>query len=161
MHILTSSNEQLTTIRRDDGTIIMSLHKGITDLDGANLDHADLRGIQAEGLVCMEASFREANLDGADLYWIIAAGAIFDAANLQRTIMRGGNLTDASFIAANLTNADLSEDNVGGATDLRGANLETAELMGTNFRGARYDQRTAFPKGFDPRDHSMKLFGEV
>ena len=51
----------------------------------------------------------------------------------------------ADLSGANLVGADLSETNLCGA-DLRDANLIRVDLT-----GARYDSRTVWPEGFDPR----------
>jgi len=56
---------------------------------------------------------------------------------------------------ASLKNANLSRDNVGGFTQLQGANLTGANVSGTNFEGAEYDDETVFPESFDPKKHKM------
>jgi uncharacterized protein YjbI with pentapeptide repeats len=56
-----------------------------------------------------------------------------------------------------LTEADLSDDNLGGATHLRQANLYGATLHGTRLTGAWYDQSTRLPDGFNPEAAGMVL----
>jgi uncharacterized protein YjbI with pentapeptide repeats len=48
----------------------------------------------------------------------------------------------------------LPEPNVGGSTQLQGANLTGAKISGANFKGAD-DDETLFPEGFDPKKHKM------
>lgn len=40
---------------------------------------------------------------------------------------------------------------------LVGADLTGAKLAGTKLVGARYDSRTRWPQGFDPRKHGALL----
>src|SRR5439155_7524193 len=60
--------------------------------------------------------------------------------------LRNADLTGADLRGASLRNADLT------GADLRGASLHGAILT-----GARYDARTRWPPGFDPKRHGAKL----
>jgi uncharacterized protein YjbI with pentapeptide repeats len=59
------------------------------------------------------------------------------------------------FREATLDGANLGMDNVGGRTQLQGADLRGASLLNTCFNGALYDESTKFPDKFDPRAHVM------
>jgi uncharacterized protein YjbI with pentapeptide repeats len=58
-----------------------------------------------------------------------------------------------------LRNADLGRDNLGGSTSLQGANLADAILNRAKLSGAKYDDRTIFPRGFAP--HAAGMIEEV
>jgi uncharacterized protein YjbI with pentapeptide repeats len=111
-------------------------------LEGANFSGADLS---------------DANLEGGDLYW-----AIFFQANLQRCRLNHANLAGGDFKNANLSYADLSDaylgkDNLGGVSQLEGANLSNCQTERTVFFGATYNNETIFPVGLNPIDHNMRL----
>jgi uncharacterized protein YjbI with pentapeptide repeats len=98
-----------------------------------------------ECAVLMQARLTGANLRGAAL-----AGASLAAAHLA-----GAHLDQADLVGADLTSACL----VG--ADLRGANLAAAcltraNLDGAALAGARYDQRTEWPTGFNPAAHGAR-----
>jgi hypothetical protein len=86
-----------------------------TNLRGAILHEADLRGVDLHG-----ANLREAHLCKT---------------NLRRTNLHGANLHEADLRGAILYGADLREANLHGAT-LYGANLREADLYGANLYGA-------------------------
>jgi len=85
-----------------------------------------------------------------DQYGEHVAAVYFQGADL-----RGSNLRDASLVGANLRRANLGADNLGGTTSLQGTNLAEAVLEGANMLGARIDDRTVFPAGFDPNAMGM------
>jgi uncharacterized protein YjbI with pentapeptide repeats len=47
--------------------------------------------------------------------------------------------------------------NLGGSTQLQGADLRGADLTGAVLNGAEYDERTQFPEGFRPDASGMIL----
>jgi uncharacterized protein YjbI with pentapeptide repeats len=53
-------------------------------------------------------------------------------------------LRDANLIGVDLGLSDLSN------VDLRGADLLNADLETSDLKGARYDEQTRWPSGFDP-----------
>ena len=85
------------------------------DLQRANLSQADLRGAQ-----CVQTNLRNANLSGANL----------QGANMLAASLEGAVLHEVNFTASNLRAANLRR------TDLRGVNFRAAVLVGTNFAGA-------------------------
>ena len=94
------------------------------DLQGANPSAANLEGVNLEG----------ANLEGANLY----------KANLKGANLSGASLPNVDFRGANLTGADLSQAN------LTGADLREADLKGANLQRATANERTDWPKDFNP-----------
>jgi uncharacterized protein YjbI with pentapeptide repeats len=113
---------------------------------------AAFSGLCAPGL---KFTLRFQNLRGADLYWAMLQGTDLSGCNLEGADLRGANLRDALLVGANLRNADLSRDNLGGSTSLQGANLADAILNGAKLSGAKYDDRTIFPRGSSPRAAGM------
>ena len=73
--------------------------------------------------------------------------------------LRGANPRDALLVGTNLRNADLSRDNLGGSTSLQGASLADAVLNRAKLSGAKYGDRTIFPRGFSP--HAAGMIEEV
>jgi len=148
---------QMKVIKDREGRLLHELAEGNEVLDDLDLTGAQLSGIIAEGLCCMDTKFIRADLRGADLYWAMARGADFRGADLSGASFRGANLKDCNFSEANLTNADFSTNNLGSSTRLQGAVLQEAIMTGARFDAAEFDHRTVFPDGFDPMTHSMKL----
>ncbi len=101
----------------------------------ANLQEADLIGINLSGADLAGAKLSEANLIGADL----------TLANLTHARLRGANLRGADLSGADLSNANLSEVNLSGAilrktilneTVLYYANLSESNLIGADLNKA-------------------------
>ncbi|UCC52976.1 MAG: pentapeptide repeat-containing protein, partial [Anaerolineaceae bacterium] len=72
---------------------------------------------------------------GADLRW----------ANLKLADLSKANLSEANLSGANLEKADLS------GADLRGTVIFEVNLSWTDITGAIYDERTTWPKEFNPK----------
>jgi uncharacterized protein YjbI with pentapeptide repeats len=87
----------------------------VLQLEGANLDHADLT----------EFRLRDASLRGADLR----------GADLQGSDLSGSDLSYADLRGVNLTNADLSAANLSGANLLPYDEQEPARLSFYNLKG--------------------------
>ena len=117
---------------------------------------ADFSGLCAPGL---KSTLRVQNLRGANMYWAMLQGADLSGCNLEGADLRGANLRDALLVGTNLRNADLSRDNLGGSASLQGANLADAILNRAKLSGAKYDDRTIFPRGFSP--HAAGMIEEV
>lgn len=101
-------------MNRDEIKVVLKQHKLWLNNEGgeeANLQGADLRGVD----------LREANLQGADL----------QRADLRGADLRGANLQWAGLQGADLRRADLQGANLQWA-DLRGAYLRRADLRGAN-----------------------------
>lgn len=137
------TNKLRLTIEEDDGTHVMSVY---VQPGGVDFEGADLSGLSAIGVTNLKGKcFRR-----AVLYWANLACSDFTSSDFQEADLRGAVLRDTTFTDANLHGALLGIDNLGGPTQIQGANFASAELDGADFRGAQYDKRTIFPSGFDP-----------
>lgn len=108
------------------------LERYVDEVDGFTL--AYLRGAELRGALLGEVDLFAADLVAADLRAADLAGANLGSADLSRA-----DLSRANLLGADLSNAQLA------GTDLRGAILRRADLS-----GARYDDHTLWPEGFDP-----------
>lgn len=145
----------LSEIRDRSGKVLLTLSEEMTALDDLDLTGAMLDHVAADGLMCMGTRFENATFRDADLYWLIAFGASFRNAVMDGCVFRGADLKEADFNGASLRNAKFLGNNLGGRTDLSGADLATAVIDGADFTGASYDLNTKFPPGFDPLDHGL------
>jgi uncharacterized protein YjbI with pentapeptide repeats len=113
------------------------------DLDEADLNYAYLVGAQLQGAILEDADLHGAGLDGAQL----------QGANLDEADLRGANLLGARLQGANLLGADLQGANLLGArlqgAKLLGADLQGANLDGADLQGATADEETCWPDGWD------------
>jgi uncharacterized protein YjbI with pentapeptide repeats len=110
------------------------------DLDSAHLLGADLRGANLDSANLVGADLEKANLDSARLLGADLRGADLDSARLSETDLRGADLDNANLMEADLQGASLDSANLRGA-DLRVANfqgaiLALARLEGVNLRQA-------------------------
>lgn len=124
-------------------------------VDGDRLDHQDFSG----------ATLREANFQRADLREVVfrycnLESAHFDQAQLVGADMRNANLRYACLNGANLSEADLTDAQLNPSellgANLCGANLTRVDLHGAVMRGARYDKKTIWPEGTDPRSYGAE-----
>jgi DMSO/TMAO reductase YedYZ molybdopterin-dependent catalytic subunit len=90
--------------------------------------HLDLAGLNAQGALLRNASFRETNLAGAD----------FTDANLSNADLTRANLRGARLLRTDAEGADFRH------ADLRGADFTNASLFGATFDGASIDATTRF-----------------
>ena len=155
MHIRNQDRQRIYEIKDTNGNILFSYEGNFFDLSDRDLSCANLSGIIAEGLICMDAKFINANLDRADLYMMMACYSDFTNANLAGSNLCGANCVGAIFRGANLTNTNFGMDNMGGTVRLQGANLMYATLDGVILQNAEYDGNTIFPDGFNPKSYGM------
>jgi hypothetical protein len=111
-----------------------------SDLAGADLRSADMRGEQLPGADLRAADLTgavlsKANLEGANLIGASLRQAKLDGANMRGVKLVDASIADARLVAADLTGADLSACDLSGA-DLRGAVLRDANLTGADLSGA-------------------------
>jgi uncharacterized protein YjbI with pentapeptide repeats len=104
-------------------------------------DQADLDFLLAK---LLHATLTNARMSGADLGRARLIGANLSGADLSKADLMGANLCKANLSGTNLSEARLIFSYLMGA-NLGGANLNNADL-----RGAKYDQTTIWPDGFDP-----------
>jgi uncharacterized protein YjbI with pentapeptide repeats len=119
------------------------------DLRGAFLIYAPLNGASLHRAKLTEATLSSADLRGTNLNWVDLRRANLQSADLRgaRVIyseLQRANLRDANLIGVDLGLSDLSN------VDLRGADLLNADLETSDLKGARYDEQTRWPSGFDP-----------
>lgn len=134
-------------------------------LGGSNFEHANLWGAQlpkAElwGSKLSHADLRDANLQGVNL-----RGAKLESAQLMGTDLRGADLRGAVFTGAQIGYLRVRNLQFKGefnsddpkvwrvfrkATDLAGADLRGADFTSCAFEGIHYDDKTKWPKGFEP-----------
>ena len=117
---------------------------------GRNYERIDLRGYDLRGVNFTNCNFRGADLSGSDL-----RGALFICADLSRAVLQGCDATGADFSGADLTGAYCRGLNLTDAqcwhtcfkgalcknvkfyrTDLTGADIARAEMLGARFDGA-------------------------
>lgn len=125
-------------------------HFDNSDFRGANmvwakLDHARFRScnmsrVNFRGASCYGADFRNSDLKGS-----IMTGANFKRANLKNADLRGLNLRTTKVDHANFDGCLLGQANLQGM-DLSRTNVDKARLV-----IARYDEKTLWPPGFDPK----------
>lgn len=92
-----------------------------------------------------------ANLQDVQLRYARLPYANFQGADLRRGDLRGGDLHRGSLRGAWLQDADLSYG------DLRGVDLSQAQIAGTRFFHACYDNLTQIPAGLSPEGQKMVL----
>ncbi len=130
------------------------------NLAGVNFQDCDMKGCNFAGANLKKAKFfstglESANFAGADLTeaymgFCGAQNATFEGANMKKCGLALAYFQGANFRGADLSNADI------GSSYLHGADFTDANLGGTEFRLAKYDPATKFPKGFVPTA-SMEL----
>jgi hypothetical protein len=107
------------------------------DLRGAALPGADLAGADLESALLARANLVGANLSGAKLRW----------ADLKGADLHNARLAGAELLGAHMEHADLT------GADLQGATLVARPFPDADLTGARYDARTHWPAGFEPKRH--------
>ena len=138
-----ASDEHLALLRQ--GTAIWNEWRDqnpgvMPDLEGADLNEAELRNADLNEANLRSAKLTAADLEGAELRGTDLSGAdLTDAklsgASLHRADLGGAKLSNALLGLANFSDADLSNADLSGA-DLAQAQLAGAALFGTNFTGA-------------------------
>jgi hypothetical protein len=148
------------------------------DLQGLDLKGADLPNANLFGALLRDADLTRSRLDGADLRDAHLSHADLDGASLRDVDLRGTKLHGAHLHHADLSGADLrdvdldvtkifgtSADTSGpdlrgtilSGADLRGADLYGVDLSSAKLRGAKVDERTRWPRGFDWRRSGAAL----
>lgn len=106
------------------------------------------KGVDARGADFFGCDFRNASLRRANLQ-----DAVFYEASLEGATLAGANLKGANFTDANLCGTNLADDARAGEEPRK------TEWTGAKFAGARYDDKTQFPAGFEPQAQGMRLAG--
>lgn len=124
--------------------------------DGSNLylvkidiKFKDARDNVKKGEAVKVAILRWVDLSGVDLRGVDLKGAILRWAILKGTDLRGTDLRGVNLRGGDLRGANMTE------ADLRRTDLRWADLRWVNLRGAKYNDKTLFPVGFDPKIRQM------
>ncbi|HEY0048181.1 MAG TPA: pentapeptide repeat-containing protein [Pyrinomonadaceae bacterium] len=148
---------KIVEIKNLDGEVIFSYDEedekwiwGDYDFSGVNLEKANL-----EGIVWQQISLRRANLKEADCYRAILCGSDLSESDCESAEFTGANLKQVNFTKASLKNAVFTKDNLGGSTDVSGANFNGAVLDGAEFKETFYNARTIFPENFNPEKNGL------
>ena len=130
---------------QDSRPKIKRLNLSNSNLRGADLRYARLKGANLNGADLMFADLNDANLDGADLRYARLEGANLDGADLRYAHFKGANLNGADLMFADLSDTDLSSANLSNAnlsgvnlsdTHFNNANLSSVELFGADLSSA-------------------------
>lgn len=122
-----------------------------TNLCRANLQMADLRGADLHGARLWEADLLAADLQGVDLREAVLWVTVMRDADIRHAHLRRANLRDADLRCADLQGADLRGADLQRArlcnadlrdADLRGADLRGANLWGVDMCGPKMDEAT-------------------
>jgi uncharacterized protein YjbI with pentapeptide repeats len=131
-----------------EGAVFTGANLTGADFTGANLRGADFRKAIIDLVVLTDVDMSSANLEGADLSKCVYVKRVkLRNANL-RNLKGIGKLDDISFAGADLRGADLADMNDNG-------------FIKSNFRKARYDKSTRWPKNFDPEEAGALLVTEA
>jgi uncharacterized protein YjbI with pentapeptide repeats len=147
------------------GTALTWADLSAANFGGANFNGAELIGANFSGAVLRGAAFGGAGLGNARLVGADLSGAYLSRATLVEAKLSGADLTEADLREASLPGAHLDGADLRRA-DLSGAFLDSAFLSGqalldigvspmeggnARLDGAKYDGRTTWPDGFDPK----------
>lgn len=178
-------------IQTHDGFVdLAALTPGVA-LIGATLAGCDWRGVSLTHVIMERCDFRGADLREAtfdrQLYQDWGGErrmpCLFLRCDLRDADLRGADLSGANFVDSDLRGAFLlgailrpqlyepgsnemkmpsyfSGCNLGDA-DLRGADLSGASFIDSNLHGARYDESTRWPPGFDPVKAGAQIYDIV
>jgi uncharacterized protein YjbI with pentapeptide repeats len=146
-------------------TIVRDVQFVRADLSDADFTDSDLRGSALNGVVMLRAKCEDANFGEVSLRAGHFDFANFSGANLAFANLEAGSFRQTDFSGADLRGANLF-DGFGGPTDVTQADLRSAKLEGADLRGtvgletaelmnAEYNDKTQFPKNFDPRRFNM------
>lgn len=144
------------------------------NLDDANFEDAILKNTKFERASLKNCNFQGAKLEGTNLSYADMTGsdfrkssfhwpsiylANFNGADLSGIDLNGQSTSEMKFREAKLRGTK-GFNRIYGTdyymADLRGADLSTAVLLDrTNFRKAKFDQFTRWPKGFDVKDKGL------
>ena len=126
-----------------------------TDAGGADFTRARMNDAKLAGLDLTIAMLDHTVLEGADMRFLVAPGADFTSANLQRVDMSGNSiLHGAVFLTASLQGADLV------TAELMLANFINANLQGVILASARLEGARFYQADLEGADlQNARLFG--
>lgn len=146
-------------IRNLDGEIIFAYDEnderwiwGQYDMSGANLERANFEPVT---IVWQDVILRKANLKGAVFYWAMLNSSDLSETDCEETKFWGTSLENVNFTKANLKNTVFGKSNLGGSTDVCGANFTGTNLDKAKFDETHYSDKTIFPKNFNPEKNGL------
>lgn len=142
---LIAANKTQTTMHMDLSNADLRQYPfipGKIDLQGANISHSNLSGVDLSKMNLGGANFSYTDLSNAKLNQVNLAGANLDHANLsgaqiQQSDLSNANLSFANLSSANLQSAILTKANLSCAT-LDRADLSKSTFTQTNVSGASF-----------------------
>jgi uncharacterized protein YjbI with pentapeptide repeats len=138
------------------GAHLRSADLSKADLTAADIREANLGSVDLSNGVLNSARLSNTDLNNARLDRASGSNAMLDGANLYGGSLRYARFRSANFKGASLRASDLTQADLAGA-DLTGADLTDASLVGTTLKGARYDDTTRFPSGFDRASAGLRV----
>jgi len=93
----------------------------------------------------------ECNIENCNFWEAKLSNSKFLSSKINKSIFTDANLNNADFSKSEIKNTNLSHAN------LRGANFKTSKLIKVNLRDAVFDEKTNWPKNFNPFSYSRKL----
>jgi uncharacterized protein YjbI with pentapeptide repeats len=139
-------------------------NKPTVDLCAVDLHNASLRGAKLQRALLNDSNLTGADLRRAQLSHARLVKTTLHSARLQEADLQGARLIDsdlreAKLFGAHLEGANLIEADLEGARLMKahfeGANLSGAHLDGARFRGMSWDEKTTWPRGFDPTEAAL------
>ncbi len=135
-HNFPTNNISLLGVNLSKSYLHHRIYGKILDLEGAQLQGANLAGARLQGANLWRAQLQGANLWDAQLQGADLRGARLQGANLSNARLQGADLREAELQGANLWSAQLQGANLAGA-QLQGADLREAQLQGAGLVCAR------------------------
>ncbi len=132
-----------------------------TKFERASLKNCNFQGARIEGTNLSYADMTGSDFRTASFKWPSIYLAIFNGADLSGIDFNGQSTSEMKFREAKLRGTKGFNQIYGSdyyKADLRGADFSTAVLLDrTNFRKAKVDQYTRWPKGFDVKDQGLEF----
>ena len=132
------------------GSSGLAIGRGATSISGTE---KDLRDIQYEIVLNWDG---KRLLRGFDLSERDLSGLNLAKADLRKANLRAADLSKTNLAMADLSKADLSDANMVEA-DLSDANMVEADLSEASLSGARYTDKTTWPRDFNPGETGAVL----
>ena len=127
---MTIENEQLMELPKSEAELLSRYGAGERSFERLILRGAELEGADLEGI-----NLRKADLTGANLQGVNLRGAILDHVDLARANLRSADLSATSTRATSMRDVELVGATLRNA-NLRGALLDKASIVQTELRGA-------------------------
>ena len=144
----------------DDANFADAILKN-TKFERASLKNCNFQGAKLERTNLSYADLTGSDFRNSSFHWPSLYQAIFNGADLSGIDLNGQSTSEMKFREAKLRGTKGFNQIYGTdyyKADLRGADLSTAVLLNrTNFRKAKVDQFTRWPKGFDVKDQGLEF----